>query len=154
MFCVAWVFRPQGVKCFKHIVLLVNILCVLLEMYVSTCKYLYINKLPLLFICLYFVFLLSCSNHNTPDSKVYGANMGPIWGRQDPGGPHIGPVNFAVWEWIWPSCTGAIGLKHWTHWGRDKMTALSQTTFSNTFLWTKIVVFSLQFCRIHSQWSN
>ena len=33
-----------------------------------------------------------------PDSKVYGANMGPIWGRQDPGGPHVGPVNFAIWE--------------------------------------------------------
>ena len=26
-----------------------------------------------------------------PDSKVHGANMGPIWGRQDPGGPHVGP---------------------------------------------------------------
>ena len=26
-----------------------------------------------------------------PDSKVYGANMGPTWGRQDPGGPHVGP---------------------------------------------------------------
>ena len=23
-----------------------------------------------------------------PDSKVHGANMGPIWGLQDPGGPH------------------------------------------------------------------
>ena len=23
--------------------------------------------------------------------------MGPIWGRQDPGGPHIGPMNFAIW---------------------------------------------------------
>ena len=23
-----------------------------------------------------------------PDSKVHGANMGPIWGQQDPGGPH------------------------------------------------------------------
>ena len=22
-----------------------------------------------------------------PDSKVHGANIGPIWGRQDPGGP-------------------------------------------------------------------
>ena len=32
-----------------------------------------------------------------PDSKVRGANMGPIWGWQDPGGPHIGPMNFAVW---------------------------------------------------------
>ena len=32
-----------------------------------------------------------------PDSKVRGANMGPIWGRQDPGGPHVGPMNFAIW---------------------------------------------------------
>ena len=36
-------------------------------------------------------------NNNFPDSKVHGANMGPIWGRQDPGGPHIGPMNFAIW---------------------------------------------------------
>ena len=27
-----------------------------------------------------------------PDSKVHGANMGPTWGRQDPGGPHVGPI--------------------------------------------------------------
>ena len=33
-----------------------------------------------------------------PDSKVHGANMGPIWGRQDPGGPHVGPMNFAIWN--------------------------------------------------------
>ena len=31
-----------------------------------------------------------------PDSKVYGANMGPIWGRQDPGVSHVGPMNFAI----------------------------------------------------------
>ena len=23
--------------------------------------------------------------------------MGPIWGRQDPGGPHVGPMNLAIW---------------------------------------------------------
>ena len=32
-----------------------------------------------------------------PDSKVHGANMGLIWGWQDPGGPHVGPMNFAIW---------------------------------------------------------
>ena len=31
------------------------------------------------------------------DSKVHRANMGPTWGRQDPGGPHVGPMNLAVW---------------------------------------------------------
>ena len=24
--------------------------------------------------------------------------MGPIWCRQDPGGPHVGPMNFAIWD--------------------------------------------------------
>ena len=33
-----------------------------------------------------------------PDSKVHGANMRPIWGRQDPGGPHVGPMKFANWD--------------------------------------------------------
>ena len=28
---------------------------------------------------------------NYTDSKVHGANMGPIWGRQDPGGPMLAP---------------------------------------------------------------
>ena len=32
-----------------------------------------------------------------PESKVLGANMGPIWGRQDPGGPHVGLINLAIW---------------------------------------------------------
>ena len=36
--------------------------------------------------------------HHNPDSKVHGDNMGPIWDRQDPGGPHVGPMNFAIWE--------------------------------------------------------
>ena len=29
--------------------------------------------------------------------------MGPIWGRQGPGGPHVGPMNFAIWVVI-PKC--------------------------------------------------
>ena len=32
-----------------------------------------------------------------PWFKVHGANEGPIWGRQDPGGPHVGPLNLAIW---------------------------------------------------------
>ena len=34
---------------------------------------------------------------HVPDSIVCGANMGPSWGRQDPGEPHGGPVNFVTW---------------------------------------------------------
>ena len=33
-----------------------------------------------------------------PDSKVHGANMGPIWDQQDPGGTHVGPMNYAIWD--------------------------------------------------------
>ena len=38
-----------------------------------------------------------CFHNVYPDSKDNGANMGSIWGRQDPGGPHVGPMNFAIW---------------------------------------------------------
>ena len=39
-----------------------------------------------------------CLGLQIPDSKVHGANIGPIWGRQDPGGPHVGPMNLAIWD--------------------------------------------------------
>ena len=42
-----------------------------------------------------------------PDSKIHGANMGPIWGRQHPGGPHVGPMNVAIWEYS--NFNGGIG---------------------------------------------
>ena len=40
-------------------------------------------------------------SHPFPDSKVHRANMGPIWCRQDPDGPQVGPMNFAIWVWLW-----------------------------------------------------
>ena len=33
---------------------------------------------------------------SVPDSKVNGANMGPIWGREGPGAPNAGPMNFVI----------------------------------------------------------
>ena len=47
--------------------------------------------------------LRQCANpltwytHAVPDSRVHGTNVGPTWGRQDPGGPHVGPMNYAIW---------------------------------------------------------
>ena len=49
-----------------------------------------------------------------PDSKVHGAIMGPIWGRQDPGGPHVRPMNFAIWDDA-ISCLGALGFPRECH---------------------------------------
>ena len=62
-----------------------------------------------------------------PDSKVHGANMGPIWGRQDPGEPHVGPMNFAIregchnlnlrcYQW-WQITTATFGSGIW--WSHD-----------------------------------
>ena len=31
------------------------------------------------------------------EGKIHGANMGPIWDRQAPDGPQVGPMNFAIW---------------------------------------------------------
>ena len=39
-----------------------------------------------------------------PDSKF----MGPTWGQQDPGGPHVGHVNLAIW-------VGYEMISHETH---------------------------------------
>ena len=30
------------------------------------------------------------------DSKVHVTNMGPTWVLSAPGGPHVGPMNFAI----------------------------------------------------------
>ena len=37
--------------------------------------------------------------------------MGPIWGRQDPGGPHVGPMNFAIWEHLQMAYLNAFPYK-------------------------------------------
>ena len=31
-------------------------------------------------------------------SKAHGANMGSIWGREDPGESHVDLMNFAIWD--------------------------------------------------------
>ena len=49
------------------------------------------------------------------DSKVHGANMGPIWGQQDPDGHHVGPVNFAIWDASCNDLGKCILLKCPTH---------------------------------------
>ena len=45
-------------------------------------------------------FGLICFVLVTPDGKVHGANMGPIWDQQDPGGPHVVHINFTIWDVI------------------------------------------------------
>ena len=35
--------------------------------------------------------------HDFTDNKVHGANLGPTCDRQGPSGPHVGPMNLAIW---------------------------------------------------------
>ena len=43
-------------------------------------------------------YIVICMFYGTviPDSKVHGTNMGPTWILSAPGGPHVGPMNFAI----------------------------------------------------------
>ena len=80
--------------------------------------------------------------------------------------PNFSGTAVEVWEWrsnfiphlvmdvITYSCCdlswtmlmkGAPDLNVLTHWGRDKMDAISQTTFSSAFSWMKIFEFRLKF---------
>ena len=49
-----------------------------------------------------FIFIHSSSNYSLrgivalPDSKIHGVYMGPTWGRQDPDGPHAGPMILVI----------------------------------------------------------
>ena len=76
----------------------------------------------------------SDENYVNPESKVHGANMGPIWGRQDPGGPHVGPMNLAIWETI--NTLRQLDLLHlnWTDivWGCCNTVNTLQNTHNNT----------------------
>ena len=50
-----------------------------------------------IFVSIWATYLLPNNIQFDPDNKVHGANMGHISGRQDPGGPHVDPMNFALW---------------------------------------------------------
>ena len=43
----------------------------------------------------------STNGQPIPDSKVYGANVGPTWGGQDPGGPHVGATWVICYTNFW-----------------------------------------------------
>ena len=44
----------------------------------------------------------------------------------------------------WPFCS-SLNVLCLTHWGRDKMATVSQTTLSNAFSWMKMLEFRLRF---------
>ena len=69
---------------------------------------------------------------NYPDSKVHGANMRPIWGWQDPGGPHVDPMNFTIWV---PSQSPLAD------WSLGDMAVILKALFSNSIY--RLIVLAL-----------
>ena len=67
-----------------------------------------------------------------PDSKVHGANMGPIWDRQGPGGPHVGPLNFAIWDGFYRGFTKTCC--NWTEYTFIKSKNIDDTIECNIVL--------------------
>ena len=63
--------------------------------------------------------LIKMINVNIPDSKVHGANMGPIWGQQDSCGPHVGPMNFVIWDFMFVSKSRKRGISLFSYNFRD-----------------------------------
>ena len=78
---------------------LVNLVMVVLTGLVILVLSIGFSLLDLLTLLVFLVFLV-LGGACIPDSKVHGANMGPIWGLKNPGGPHVGPMNFAIWDMI------------------------------------------------------
>ena len=81
---------------------------------------------------------------NIPDSKVHGANIGPIWSRQDSGGPHVGPMNFAIWD-VFSEQPIPITLQHdyfapWHSWTPQNLPVKAGNWM---FLWMQFVGYGL-----------
>ena len=68
------------------------------------------------------------------DNKVYGGHHGTTWGQQDPGGPHVGPMNFAIWDVISYSCH-KFEIYCWSY-GMDRV-------FCITKIYMDVIIFIL-----------
>ena len=55
-----------------------------------------------------------------PDNKVHGVYMGPTWGRQGPGWPHVGPMNFSIRVFYDAMVTEVTDT--WGHWHMRSLT--------------------------------
>ena len=56
-------------------------------------------KLKLIWLAIAFTWQSWSKFDTNPDNNVHEANMGPISGRHEPGGPYVGPKNFPICEW-------------------------------------------------------
>ena len=65
--------------------------------------------------------------------------MGPIWGWQGPGGPHVGPMKFAIWDSLGQCANNEDFMKN-SHFGK-MFTSLGLTlSWSNNVHITTIII--------------
>ena len=69
---------------------------------------------------------------NYPDNKVYGAYMGPTWVLSAPGGPHVGPKNFAIWVSYQP-IIGQLVLNNQTEENKNTCFVFTQRIYLSHF---------------------
>ena len=114
---------------------------------------------------------------NYLDGKVHGANMGPIWGQQDSGGPNVGPMSFAIWELLCDIIDAGNGLIphssllpepvltfcHWTLMNKMKWNYNQNTKYKNKIKKINLKMLSANFqpmcwemflMGFHSSWSR
>ena len=58
----------------------------------------------------------------TPDSKVHGSYMGPTWVLSAPDGPHVGPMNLAIRDYIIRS------PRTWRYWATNRHSVVYRVT--------------------------
>ena len=70
----------------------------------------------------------------SPESRVHRANMGLTWGWQDPGGPHVGCMNFAIWVYL--PCAAVItwSVFFQNHHKRDPIARLVRASYEVSFV--------------------
>ena len=104
--CNICIWLRFALVCFKHIYLITigkqftNIppSCFALVCFgYSTCDAI---CLPTLFICFSASLEIEHDMGDIPDNNVHGANMGPTWVLSAQDGPHVGPMNLAIRDWI------------------------------------------------------
>ena len=61
--------------------------------------------------------------------------MGPIWGWQDPGGPHVGPMNFAIWDAL------------------QSIPAVPLTMVTLACVWRRLLRISVAIPKYHLRWT-
>ena len=91
------------------------------------------------------------------DSKAHGANMGPIWRRQDPGGSHVGPMNFAILDHLchdWHHQEAVLSVWFFPNPSRSFQGFVPLKMRTNWSFWSTIVTSKPFFSKIHDHGSQ